>query len=86
MTQEFRKFDLSSPWESFPNHRESTPEQVEAGEPAEKSDKWVTLVLYVYKILNTKYGQASLPPIGWRRWNKTRFSEVHMDVLMWQEL
>ncbi|XP_071482779.1 NADH dehydrogenase [ubiquinone] iron-sulfur protein 3, mitochondrial-like [Diadema antillarum] len=39
MTQEFRKFDLSSPWESFPHHREPAPEQVEAGQTEEKADK-----------------------------------------------
>ncbi|XP_041454483.1 NADH dehydrogenase [ubiquinone] iron-sulfur protein 3, mitochondrial-like [Lytechinus variegatus] len=39
MTQEFRKFDLSSPWESFPNHREPAPEQLEQGKTEEKSDK-----------------------------------------------
>lgn len=25
MTQEFRKFDLSSPWEQFPLHRQDVP-------------------------------------------------------------
>lgn len=27
LTQEFRKFDLQSPWETFPNYREVNPVQ-----------------------------------------------------------
>lgn len=38
MAQEFRKFTYDSPWEMFPKFREGEkmPEQVEAGEQAEK--------------------------------------------------
>ena len=40
LAQEFRKFDNSSPWESFPNYRETTEDvplkQVEGGKEPEK--------------------------------------------------
>jgi len=29
LAQEFRKFDLSSPWEQFPNYREALPPPTE---------------------------------------------------------
>jgi len=33
--QEFRKFDFSSPWEQFPNHRKPHHSSIEGGEPEE---------------------------------------------------
>lgn len=38
LAQEFRKFDYSTPWESFPNYREVSEEQVALpqGEAEEK--------------------------------------------------
>ena len=42
LSQEFRKFDLASPWETFPNYREEEPEQLEAGSEVKKEEekKW----------------------------------------------
>ncbi|XP_077982711.1 NADH dehydrogenase [ubiquinone] iron-sulfur protein 3, mitochondrial-like [Glandiceps talaboti] len=37
LAQEFRKFDLTSPWETFPTHRKE--EQLEAGETAKPEEK-----------------------------------------------
>ncbi|XP_070575996.1 NADH dehydrogenase [ubiquinone] iron-sulfur protein 3, mitochondrial-like [Ptychodera flava] len=37
LAQEFRKFDLSSPWETFPTHRKE--DQIEAGETAAPEEK-----------------------------------------------
>ena len=41
LAQEFRKFDLSSPWETFPAHRIRGPstEEAPAEEKAEKGKK-----------------------------------------------
>lgn len=36
LSQEFRKFDLNTPWEVFPAHREPSPPKLEAGEAPEK--------------------------------------------------
>ena len=36
MTQEFRKFDLSSPWEHFPLHRR--PQALEGGAEGDSKD------------------------------------------------
>ncbi|XP_072013981.1 NADH dehydrogenase [ubiquinone] iron-sulfur protein 3, mitochondrial-like [Amphiura filiformis] len=39
LAQEFRKFDLTSPWETFPNYREEQPEQLEAGPEETKEEE-----------------------------------------------
>lgn len=39
LSQEFRKFDLASPWETFPNYREEEPEQLEAGSEVKKEEE-----------------------------------------------
>lgn len=40
MAQEYRKFDLSSPWETFPNHRElEAPEEVAVKEETSSEKK-----------------------------------------------
>ena len=36
LTQEFRKFDLSSPWEQFPAHRKQPLIEEKGEEPTEK--------------------------------------------------
>ncbi|XP_033119693.1 NADH dehydrogenase [ubiquinone] iron-sulfur protein 3, mitochondrial-like isoform X2 [Anneissia japonica] len=36
ITQEFRKFDLNTPWETFPAYREGETEQIEAGSEDKK--------------------------------------------------
>lgn len=36
LSQEFRKFDLNTPWEVFPAHRESKEPQLESGSTPEK--------------------------------------------------
>lgn len=36
LSQEFRKFDLNTPWEVFPAHREQKEPQLEAGKTPEK--------------------------------------------------
>ena len=40
--QEFRKFDLQSPWEQFPNHRKVRPEieaEIKANEKQDEEEK-----------------------------------------------
>ena len=32
LAQEFRKFELSSPWEQFPNFRNPEPEEIKAAD------------------------------------------------------
>ena len=39
LAQEFRKFDLTSPWETFPNYREEKPQQIEAGSEVKKEEE-----------------------------------------------
>lgn len=36
LSQEFRKFDLNTPWEVFPAHREPKEPKLEAGDAPEK--------------------------------------------------
>ena len=36
LTQEFRKFDLNTPWEVFPAHREAKAPQLKAPEEEKK--------------------------------------------------
>jgi NADH dehydrogenase (ubiquinone) Fe-S protein 3 len=39
LAQEFRKFDLTSPWETFPQHRISAPKEAAEQKPAEEAKK-----------------------------------------------
>lgn len=44
MTQEFRKFDLSSPWEHFPLHRRPkaiADSQPDKDEPSQDKKEWM---------------------------------------------
>lgn len=39
LAQEFRRFDLASPWEQFPEHRHTKPEEIDAGKETDPVTK-----------------------------------------------